>query len=258
MTPTQQFSFEKAIGTKKIWSYFNSEVCHIFQGCHLGTMKRKVVELGHSGEQQTMPIFDSSADNQIKNTSENRVIPYWIDKYGSQNFDVPKELRDLTFSEKQLISLASPRMPLIHLKNGTLGSRGDYISAEQKISELFLLLPRKPGDFDFLNVIRSGRYSDQEVYERVFKVRRQKALSALYWLVEHNVLYKEYGVTIDPSNLDWMGDEEVCTLPLSCYIEISEDNTPEDDDMGPSPDQTLIEELDKLEEVDLEVSGKRL
>jgi hypothetical protein len=80
----------------------------------------------------------------------------------------------------------------------------------------------------------------------------------LYWLVEHNILYKEYGVTIDPRNLDWMGDEEVCTLPLSCSIETSEDNTPEDDDMGPGPDQTLMEELDKLEEVDLEVSGKRL
>jgi hypothetical protein len=56
-------------------------------------------------------------------------------------------------------------------------------------------------------VIRSGRSSDQEVYERFFKVRRQKVLAALYWLVEHNLLYKEYGVTIDPRNLEWMGDE---------------------------------------------------
>jgi hypothetical protein len=129
---------------------------------------------------------------------------------------------------------------------------------ERNISELFLVLPRKPGDLDFLNVIRSGRSSDQEVYERVFKVRRQKVLAALYWLVEHNVIYKEYGVTIDPSNLDWMLDEEVCTLPISCSIETSEDNTPEDDDMGPAPDQMLMKELKKLEEVDLEVSDKRL
>jgi hypothetical protein len=28
--------------------------------------------------------------------------------------------------------------------------------------------------------------------------------------------------------------------------------------MGPAPDQMLMEELDKLEEVDLEVSGNRL
>jgi hypothetical protein len=149
-------------------------------------------------------------------------------------------------------------MSLIHLKNGTLGSRGHCVSVEQKISELFLVLPRKPGDLDFLNVILSGRSSDQKVYERVFKVRRQKVLAALYWLVEHNVLYEEYGVTIDPSNLDWMGDEEVCAIPLSCSIETSEDNTPEDYDMGPAPGQTLMEELDKLEEGYLEVSGKRL
>jgi hypothetical protein len=55
-----------------------------------------------------------------------------------------------------------------------------------------------------------------------------------------------------------MVDEEVCTLPISCSIKTSEDNTPEYDDMGPAPDPSLMEELDKLEEVDLEVSGKRL
>jgi hypothetical protein len=120
--------------------------------------------LGHSGERQTMPICDSCANNQIKNTSENTVIPYWIDKHGSRNFDVPQKLRDLTFAEKQRIALASAHMSLIHLKNGTLGSRGHCVSVEQKISELFLVLPRKPGDLDFLNMIRSGRSSDQEVY----------------------------------------------------------------------------------------------
>jgi hypothetical protein len=258
MTSTQQFSFEKAIETERRWSNFNLEVCHICQGCHLGTMKRTTVELGHSGERQTMPICDSCADNHIKNISENRVIPYWIDKHGSRNVDVPQELRDMTFAEKQLIDLASAHMSLIHLKNGTLASRGHCVTVEQKKSELFLVLPRKPGDLDFLNVIRSGRSSDQEVYESIFKVRRQKVLDALYCLVEHNVLYKEYGVTIDPINLDFMVNEEVCTLPLNHSIETSEDNTPEDDDMGPSPDQTLMEELDKLEEMDLEVSGKRL
>jgi hypothetical protein len=99
-------------------------------------------------------------------------------------------------------------MSLIHLKNGTLGSRGHCVSVEKNISEIFPALPRKPGDLDVLNVIRSGRSSDQEVYEGFFKVRRQKVIAALYWLVEHNVLYKEYGVTIDTSNLDWMGDEK--------------------------------------------------
>jgi hypothetical protein len=157
---------------------------------------------------RTNPTKKTKTNNKNNNNNNN----------GSRNFDVPQELRDLTFAEKQLIALASAHISFIHLKNGTLGSRGHCVRVEQKISELFLLLPRKPGDLDFLNVIRSGRSSYQEVYERVFKVRRQKVLAALYWIIEHNVLYKEYGVTIDPSNLDWMGDEEVCTLPLSCSI----------------------------------------
>jgi hypothetical protein len=50
MTPTQQFSFDKAIKTERRWSNFNLEVCHICQGCHLGTMKRTIVELRNSGE----------------------------------------------------------------------------------------------------------------------------------------------------------------------------------------------------------------
>jgi hypothetical protein len=71
-------------------------------------------------------------------------------------------------------------MSLIHLKNGTLGSRGHCVSVKQKISELFTTLPRKPGDLNLLNIRRSGRSSDNEVYERVFKVRKDKVLTALY------------------------------------------------------------------------------
>jgi hypothetical protein len=72
MTPTQQFSFEKALETERIWSNFNLEVCHICQGCHLGTMKRTIVELGHSGERETMqyvipvPIIKSITQVKIE------------------------------------------------------------------------------------------------------------------------------------------------------------------------------------------------
>jgi hypothetical protein len=126
------------------------------------------------------------------------VIPYWLDRHGTIHKNVPGELNDLTFAEKQLIALASSHMSLIHLKNVTLGSRGHCVSVEQKISELFTTLPRKPGDLNILNVKRSGRSSDNEVYERVFKVRKYKVLAALYLLVKHNVLYQEYEVVIDP------------------------------------------------------------
>jgi hypothetical protein len=69
-------------------------------------------------------------------------------------------------------------------------SRGHYVSVEQKISELFTTLPRKPVDLSQLNVRILGRSSDHEVYEKQFKVWKYKVLAALYWLVKHNVLYQ--------------------------------------------------------------------
>jgi hypothetical protein len=106
--------------------------------------------------------------------------------------------------------------------------------------KLFLILPRDPRDLNIFNVRWSGRSSDQEVYEKIFKVRRNKVLAALYWFVEHTVLFQECKVIIDPSNLDWTGDD---------------DEIPEDDDLGPSPDQTLMDHIVKIEGVDFEVSG---
>jgi hypothetical protein len=108
------------------------------------------------------------------------VIPYLLDRHGTIHANVPGELNDLNFAEKQLIALASSHMPLIHLKNGALGSRGHCVSVEQKIAELFTTLPGKPGDLNILNVRTSGRSSYNEVYERVFKIQKYKVLAALY------------------------------------------------------------------------------
>jgi hypothetical protein len=41
-----------------------------------------------------------------------------------------------------------------------------------------------------------------------------------------------------------------CTI----CIDIQDNDTPEDDDLGPSPDQTLMDQLDNIEGVDFEVS----
>jgi hypothetical protein len=155
-------------------------------------------------------------------------------------------LSDLTFAEKQLIAVASSHTSLLHLKNGTLGSRGHCVAVEQDILKLFLILPRDPTYLNILNIRRSGRSSDQEVYQNIFKVWKQKVLAALYFLfVGHNVLYQYYKVIIDPSNLDWIGDDDECTLPITCTIDTQDNDTPEDDDVGPSPDQTIMDQLDK-------------
>jgi hypothetical protein len=218
MTNAQQFAFEKAIEAEQRWSKLFIDVCYVCDGCYLTKMSRTTVEFGHTTKREYKPICGSCAHNPARNTAQNRVIPYWLDRHGTIHTNVPGELKDLTFAEKQLIALASSHMSLIHLNNGTLGSRGHCVSVEQEISELFTTLQRKSGDLNILNVRRLGRSLDNEVYDGVFKVRKYKVLEALYWLVKHNVLYQEYEVVIDPSNLDWMGDENERVLPISCTI----------------------------------------
>jgi hypothetical protein len=161
-------------------------------------MSRTMVEFGHTTKQQHKPICGSCAHNPSRNTAQNRVITSWLDRHVTIHMDVPRGFIDLAFSEKQLIALASIHMSLIHINNGTLGSRGKCVSVEQKISELLTTLPRKPGDLNLLNVRRLVRSSDNEVYKRVFKVRKDKVLEALYVLVKYKVLYQEYEVVIDP------------------------------------------------------------
>jgi hypothetical protein len=246
MTNAQQFAIEKAIEAEQRWSKLSLDVCHVCDGCHLTKMCRTTVEFGHTIKRESKPICGSCAHNPARNTAQKWVIPYWLDKHGIIHTNVPGELNDLTFAEKQLIALDSSHMSLIHIKNGTLDSRGHCVSVEQKISELFTTPPpRKPGDLNLLNVRRSW----------VFKVLKYKVLAALYWLVKHNVLYQEYEVVIDPSTLDWMGDENECILPIPSTIQTYQDGIPEDDDMVPSARQTLMEKLDKMEGLDLEVSG---
>jgi hypothetical protein len=252
MTNAQKFAFEKAIEAEQRWSKLYFDVCFVRDGRHLTKMSRTTVEFGHTTKREYKPLCGSCAHNPARNTTQNRVIPYWLDRHGTIHTNVPGEFNYLTFAEKHLIALHYSHMSL-NLKNGTLGSRGHCVRVEQKLSELFTTFPRKPGDLNLLNVRRSGKSSDNEVYERVFKVWKDKVLAALYWLVKHNVLYQEYEVVIDPSNLYWMGDENECVLPISCTIQTYQHGIPEDDDMDPSYGQNLMEKLDQMEGLDLEV-----
>jgi hypothetical protein len=190
MTCTQQFVFEKVIEAEQRRSKLSLVFFHVCEGCHLTKMSRTMVEFGHTTKREQKPICGRCAHNPARNTAQNWVIPYWIDRHITIHMDVPRELNDLTFAENQLIALASSHMALIHLKNVTLGSRGHCVSVEHKISELFTTLPRKPCDLNLLNVRRLGRSSDNEVYERIFKVRKDKMLSTLHWLVKYNILYQ--------------------------------------------------------------------
>ena len=104
-------------------------------------------------------------DNLGKYTTDNLVIPYWIDDGGNIRTDVPMELESLKFAEKQLIALAKSHMNLVHLKNGTLGSTGHVVALEQDISEISTELPRLPSDVKIVKIMRKGMNRKQEVFQ---------------------------------------------------------------------------------------------
>jgi hypothetical protein len=67
-------------------------------------------------------------------------------------------------------------------------------------------LPRQPEDINIVKVVRKGMNKHQDVFERMFKVQKQRVLVALKWLIRFNTLYRDYSVEIKEDNLSWMGD----------------------------------------------------
>jgi hypothetical protein len=137
------------------------DVCPICQGCHLTTTRKTLVEFGHTNEIQRKPSYGSCANKPKKNMNQNRVIHYWMDMHDSHHTTIPEELSGLKFAEKQLISVSSSHISLIHLMNGTLGSRIHCVAVEQDIAKLFLILPIDPIYLNILSVRRSEISSDQ-------------------------------------------------------------------------------------------------
>ena len=95
----------------------------------------------------------------------------------------------------------------------------------------------------------------QEVFEKMFKVRKNNVLSALRWLTKYNTLYRDYEVVIKEENLDWMGSSSVSTLPIANSVEIGDEIEDDDGDLGPSPSQSYADCLHK-EEAEYDVMGK--
>ena len=72
------------------------------------------------------------------------VLPIWYDDHGSVKYHVPDELSSLTIGEQMLIQRVSPFMPIVHIKNGTLGIKGHVCSFLQDINGVAETLPHLP------------------------------------------------------------------------------------------------------------------
>jgi hypothetical protein len=88
-------------------------------------------------------------------------------------------LKNLTLTEKLLIQSVSPLVPVIHIKNGSIGSRGHVVSFFQDITGICNELAKVPSNISIVKVIRSRTTA---AGERSFTVNRNIVLAALYWL----------------------------------------------------------------------------
>jgi Helitron helicase-like domain at N-terminus len=165
----------------------------------------------------------------------NKTLPTWIQN-NIIKYSVPPELQNLTIAEKLLIQRVSPLIPVIHIKNGSVGSRGHVVSFYQDISGICNELPKLPSDVSVVKVLRSGITGKGENVSRTLTVNRCRVINALRWLKNHNPLYRD--IKIIESNLGWMKGKRSENLSNVITIECNESND-EDGDKGPCENQVI-------------------
>jgi hypothetical protein len=66
--------------------------------------------------------------NEMFYSYEIKLLPTWKTKNNIIKYTLPSELQHLTLAEKLLIQRVSPLVPVTHIKNGILGTRGHVVS----------------------------------------------------------------------------------------------------------------------------------
>ena len=183
-------------------------------------------------------------------------MPIWYEDSSNKQkarFDLPSELSNLREGEKLLLQQISCYVPLQHLKQGQIGSKGHVCCFEQTIDEVCTILPRLPKDVKIVRVIKKYRKEGAEIGKKTFCIRRTVVLNALYWLKKHNIEYAD--IVIQESNLDWITNGEQQDLPTS-DIELEAekiDLQPSLEDYGPSLSQQTTDTLDNEKKQEEEI-----
>ena len=184
------------------------------------------------------------AGNQL---TEEYMLPIWYDDNGIIQYHVPEELNCLTIGEQLLIQRVSPYVPIIHIKNGTLGIKGHVCSFTQDIRGIAESLPRLPQDVKAVRLIRHYQSKSGEPKTRAYVINKHRVLRALHWLVKYHEDYRkayELGdLEIDSTNFEWMGDSTEADLLSVVEIEREcdeEEDSISDKDRGPAEDQCMF------------------
>ena len=207
------FKFEKKMSEEKI------QICIACKGRFLCTRILKPQARNKSGVCDTcqkMEGFVFEKTNHEKNYAEqlhqfyldNEMLPVWYDENDHErkfpHYEIPDELKNMTFTEQMLIQMYSAYVPVFCINNkGNIGYKGHCVCFPQNINQVCESLPRKKSDI--VRVIKKYIQCNDEVVSH-FKVRKTKVMTALTWLKTHNKYYHE--LKIDESNLSWMRHEE--------------------------------------------------
>ena len=109
-------------------------------------------------------------------------LPIWYEDFPNKQhprFDLPLELSCLREGEKLLIQQISCYVPLHHLRNGQIGSKGHVCCFEQDIEEVCTILPRLPCNVKIIRVIKQYQKEGGEIGKTTFCIRRKVVLEAL-------------------------------------------------------------------------------
>ena len=69
-------------------------------------------------------------------------------------YHLPKQLKCLHECEKLLIQQVAVYVPLLHLQDDQIGSRGHVCSFVQDISSIYTVVSRLPDDVHFVKVVK--------------------------------------------------------------------------------------------------------
>ena len=193
---------------------------------------RKISLFVKTNKQQV--CVDCAKFKDIDYYKKQKWLPIWYD--GEEpKYHVPEELESLTLAEKMLIQLASPFIPLQHIKNGTFGLTGHVCCFEQDVEEFINTLPRRHTDVTILKVCKAiqAEIGSNASRTQEFTVDKTKIGKALQWLKKYNEEYKH--INIDMTALDWLVEEKGV---LGAYAVSDHEEKDNNLDYGPNASMT--------------------
>ena len=111
----------------------------------------------------------------------------WYDKDGIVQYHLPPQLKCLWEGEKLLIQQVAAYVPLLHLKDGQIGSRGHVCSFVQDISSNCTVPPRLPDNVLFVKVVKQYFEEGGETASKSFTVRKKVFL--MHWNGGKNTIW---------------------------------------------------------------------